>query len=46
LGVDIYLCVPQPKCWGDVSPVPLKIAAPGCSYMFVSRVLERPQDFG
>jgi len=26
---DIYLCVPQPKCWGDVSPRPPIIAAPG-----------------
>jgi len=26
---EIYLCVPQPKCWGDVSPHPLIIAAPG-----------------
>ena len=25
---DIYLCVPQAKRWGDVSPVPQIIVAP------------------
>ena len=26
---DTYLCVPQPKCWGDVSSRPPIIAAHG-----------------
>ena len=35
---DTYLCVPQPKCWGDVSPRPPIIAAPDLRVQSLHRV--------
>ena len=41
---DIYLCVPQPKCWGDVSPRPPIIAARAKRPAHDSIALQTQQD--
>jgi len=38
VGGGIYLCVPQPKCWGEVSPRPPIIAAPDLRVQSLHRV--------